>query len=123
MWRVPLFYTENSRKLQKNSVDLSLSIFSFLERTPLVWRLHWVGGFSTIRTPSCCWDPNPSSFRCSPGSEPGGTSGTTYVCNPARRYTCGAPSSLNTCHDVFTDNVPTGMQSRQRSTRTGWLSE
>src|ERR1041385_2157740 len=39
---------------------------------------------------------------------PEGTSGTPYACNPARRYTCGAPSSLRPCRDVFTDNVPTG---------------
>ena len=52
--------------------SLFLPPFSFLEWTPLIWRL--VGDFSTIRTPSCCWnrDPNPSSFRGSSGSEPEG---------------------------------------------------
>ena len=46
----PFFNTENSKKIQINFVGLSLSIFPFLERTPLVWRLHLVGDFSTIRT-------------------------------------------------------------------------
>src|SRR4051812_5385201 len=60
-----------------HNIDLSLSPFSFLERFPLVWSLHWVGGFSTIRMPSCYWnlDSNPSSFRCSPDSEPVGNVG------------------------------------------------
>src|SRR3954465_10618015 len=91
---------------------LSLPPFSFLEWNPLVWRLHLVGDFSTIHTPSCCWnrDPNPSSFRCSSGSEPRVTSGTLYVCNPARHYTCGSTSLSWPYHGVFTDNVPTGTQ-------------
>src|ERR1041385_1863490 len=103
------------------SSHLSLPPFSFLEWTPLVWSLHLVGDFSTIRTPSCCWnrDPNPSSFRCSYGSEPGGTSGTPYVCNPARLYTCGATSSSWPFRGVFTDNVPMGTQSRHRSQGPG----
>src|ERR1041385_8314022 len=80
------------------SVSLSLSLslsFSDLERTPLVWSLHLVGGFTIIRTPSRCQnrDLDQSSFRCSSGSEPGGTSVAPYVCNPARHYTCGATSS------------------------------
>src|SRR3954462_7396103 len=91
-------------------VLVSLPPFSFLEWTPLVWSLHLVGDFSSIRTSSCCWnrDPNPSSFCCSSGSEPGGTSVTPYVCNPARHYTCGATSSSWPYHEVFIDNVPTG---------------
>ena len=90
---------------------ISLSLLSpFLEWTPLVWSLHLFGDFSTIRTPSCCWnrDPNPSSFRCSTGSEPGGTSGILYVYNPARHYTCGATSSSWSYREVFISNVPTG---------------
>src|ERR1041384_6601843 len=79
---------------QHNVEFLSLS-FSDLERTPLVWSLHMVGGFTIIRTVSRCrnWDPDQSSFRCSSSSEPGGTSVASYVCNPARHYTCGATSS------------------------------
>src|ERR1041385_6999712 len=55
--------------------SFSLS-FSDLERTPLVWSLHLFRGFTIIRTPSRCRnrDPDQSSFRCSSGSEPGGTS-------------------------------------------------
>ena len=78
------------------SLSLSLSLyFSDLERTPLVWSLHLVGGFTIIRTPSRCRnrDPDLSSFRFSSGSETGGTSVAPYVCNPARHYTCGATSS------------------------------
>src|ERR1041385_6006921 len=50
---------------QHNIEFLSLS-FSDLERTPLVWSLHLVGGFTIIRTPSRCrnWDLDQSSFRC-----------------------------------------------------------
>ena len=54
---------------------------------------------------------------------PEGTSGTPYACNPARHYTCGAPSSSRSYRDIFTDNVPTGTKSRHRSTRTGWPQE
>src|SRR4051812_1029021 len=107
----PLFYqcieTQSFCVFAKK--NLSLPPFSFLKWTPLVWRLHLVGDFSTIRTPSYCWnrDPNPSSFRCSIGSEPGGTSGIPYVYNPARHYTCGATSSWWPCRKLFIDNVPT----------------
>src|SRR3954462_15962124 len=74
--------------------SFSLS-FSDLERTSLVWSLHLVGGFTIIRTPSRCRnrDPDQSAFRCSSGSEPGGTSVASYVCNPARHYTWGATLS------------------------------
>src|ERR1041385_4729971 len=106
------------------SSHLSLPLFSFLEWTPLVWSLHLVGDFSTIRTSSCCYnrDPNPSSFRCSTGSEPGGTSGILYVYNPARHYTCGATSSSWLYHGVFTDSVLMGKQSRHRSQGPGGYS-
>src|ERR1044071_532547 len=92
------------------SSHLSLPLFSFLEWTPLFWSIHLVGDFSTICTPLCCWnrDPNPSSFRCSTGSEPGGTSGILYVYNPARHYTCGATSSSWSYREVLIGNVPTG---------------
>src|ERR1041385_1206006 len=80
----------------QHNIEFFLSLsFSDLERTPLVWSLHLVGGFTIIRTPSRCRnrDPDHSSFRCSSASEPGGTSVAPYVCNPARHYTCGATSS------------------------------
>ena len=95
--------------LRQVLISLSLSL-SFLEWTPLIWRLHLVGDFSTILTPSCCWnrDLNPSSFRCSTGSEPGRTSGILYVYNPARHYTCCATSSSWPYSEVFIDNVSTG---------------
>src|ERR1041384_1929928 len=106
--RVPFFFIQIDLR-QVSLISLSL-LFSFLEWTPLVWSLHLVGYFSIIRTPSCCWnrDPNPSSFRCSTGSEPGGTSGILYVYNPARHYTCGATSSSWSYREVLIDNVPTG---------------
>src|SRR4051812_38942200 len=69
----------------------------------------WLGFLHYTHTPSCCWDPNPSSFRCSTGSEPEGTSGILYVYNPVRHYTCGATSSSWPYREVFIDNVPTGM--------------
>src|SRR3954465_7332167 len=52
-----------------NTLSFSLS-FSDIERTPLVWSLHLVGGFIIIWTPSRCrnLDPDQSSFRCSSGS-------------------------------------------------------
>src|ERR1041384_3377650 len=102
---------------QHNIEFLSLS-FSDLERTPLVWSLHLVGGFTIIRTPSCCRnrDPDQSSFRWSSGSEPGGTSVAPYVCNPARHYTCGATSSLEVLqHDrevVGSESTPTTFEER-----------
>src|ERR1041385_7227146 len=97
--------------------SFSLS-FSDLERTPLVWSLHLVGGFTIIRTPSRCpnWDPDQSSFRCSSGSEPGGTSVALYVCNPARHYTCGATSSSEVLqHDrevLGSESTPTTFEER-----------
>jgi hypothetical protein len=102
---------------QHNIEFLSLS-FSDLERTPLVWSLHLVGGFTIIRTPSRCRnrDPDQSSFRCSSGSEPGGTSVAPYVCNPARHYTCGATSSSEVLqHDrevVGSESTPTTFEER-----------
>src|SRR4051812_4517729 len=113
-WRLPPSFADIRRgrgALFFTTLKFSLPPFSFLEWTPLVWSLYLVGDISTIRTPSCCWnrDPNPSSFRCSTGSEPGGTLGILYVYNPARHYTCGATSSSWPYCEVFIDNVPTGM--------------
>src|ERR1041385_8358204 len=97
--------------------SFSLS-FSDLERTPLVWSLHLVGGFTIIRTPSRCRnrDPDQPSFYCSSGSEPGGTSVAPYVCNPARHSTCGATSSSEVIqHDrevVGSESTPTTFEER-----------
>ena len=99
------------------SFSLSLSFFD-LERTPLVWSLHLVGGFTISRTPSRCRNryPDQSSFRCSSSWEPGGTSVASYVCNPARHYTCGATSSSEVLqHDrevVGSESTPTTFEER-----------
>src|ERR1041384_3458677 len=92
MWWVALFNTENSRKnTEKSSVDLSLPISPFYERTPLVWSLHWVGDVSTIRTPSCCCNsgsggllPPPSLDRRTEVVIESRTCASTTRC-----YTCG----------------------------------
>src|SRR4051812_41368259 len=67
---VPFSTTEIPKKIRLILL-ISLSLSPSFERTPLVWNLHWVGDYFTIRTPLCCSnrDLNPSSFRCLPGSE------------------------------------------------------
>src|ERR1041385_4093397 len=110
-------YKEGWGAFFNTTLSFSLS-FSDLEGTPLVWSLHLVGGFTIIRTPSRCWnqDPNQSSFHCSSGSEPEGTSVAPYVCNPARHYTCGATSSSEVLqHDrevVGSESTPTTFEER-----------
>ena len=104
----PFFNTENFRKIQINYVGPSLFIFSFVERTPLVWRLHLVGTSPLYARIVVLLGSESIFFPPSTGSEPGGTSGILYVYNPARHYTCGATSSSWPYREVFIDIVPTG---------------
>src|SRR4051812_6690495 len=97
------------------TLSFSLSLFLRPRADSLVWSLHLVGGFTIIRTPLRCRnrDPDQSSFRCSSGSEPGGTSVASYVCNPARHYTCGATSSSEVLQH---DREVVGSESTHRGT-------
>src|SRR4051812_47282203 len=91
------------RIIQINYVDISLSIFSFLDRTPLVLRLHLVGGLSTIRN-RCAAGIGIhllSATRLVRSTER--TSGILYVHKPARHYTCVPTLSSWPYRGVFTD--------------------
>ena len=79
-WQPPLAYIRRGRPpFFHHLIDFFLSLFLLPRADPpcLGFALGWE--FSTISRTSLyrSLDPNPSSFRCSPGSEPGGNIGCT----------------------------------------------
>jgi hypothetical protein len=114
---LPFLTQKNKGNFPQNSEELFSLFLSLMCGSQSLEPALGVRGFSTIRTPSCCWTPGPdlSSSAASAGSEPGGhgihrmCASTTRCCTCGTRHRWSVYTAMRSSWAyVFTDNVPTG---------------